>query len=498
MAEARAFCVHWDAKLLQEILPQTVQNMLLVPELREEETIIERLPVMVSYDMNEQLLGLPEISPGEKKGERVAEAVNEVLKDWKIVDRVQAISFDTTSIITGPSKGAPLLLEKLLGRKLLYMPCRHHIYDMQLREVIEAKLGKISDGSVPIFDRFREAWSEMKGFQRNQSLPGIIDDTVAAKIPVGTQEDVKSFCKTQLKIPQPSKDHKEFLQMILLFLGGEIPNYRFSSPGLISNARLMAKAIFCIKIFLFRKYVKMSPTKLDNIRDVCIYIVTLYVKAWLGSTKAVEAPNQDWEYLKAATRYTSVDHVVSERLVKHFCGQLWYLGGEAIALALYDNNVPSDVKLKISEAIRKFQSNQVKHEVEVKDETEEDSDEEDGAKVVIVGGAKRIELAPHQVHEIFLAKDLSFFVTVETGNFFKRFGLSTDFIGTEPDTWPQRDDYQAAREFVQKLHVISEVAERGERFLEEYNRILSRNESERRYLLQVASRHRQLFPLQTP
>lgn len=156
---------------------------------------VDRLPVIVTYDGNEQLLGVPKIPSGKGKGKRIAEAISGLLLEWKITDRVQAISFDTTSTNTGQFQGASLLLEQILERDIFYLPCRHHIYELQLKEVSEAKFGKTSGPGVPMFARFKEKWDNIK-YKTYRS--GIEDDEVAARIPVQAQMEIKSFCLAQL------------------------------------------------------------------------------------------------------------------------------------------------------------------------------------------------------------------------------------------------------------------------------------------------------------
>ena len=84
-------------------------------------------------------------------------------------------------------------------------------------------------------------------------------------------------------------------------------------------------------------------------------MVTLYVKAWFSTTRATEAPNNDLSLLKAIAGYASIDKIVSQRLVKRFCGHLWYLSGEAVAFALFYPNIPCDIKRKMAHAIRVFE-----------------------------------------------------------------------------------------------------------------------------------------------
>lgn len=459
-------------------------------------------------------MGIPTIPSGKGKGKRIAEAIYSLLLEWKIADRVQAISFDTTS--NGKFQGVSLMLEQMLERDVFYLPCRHHIYELQLKEVFEAKFGKTSGPGVPMFSSFKEKWENIKD---KPYSPGIEDDEVAAKISVEVQIDIKSFCLAQLKEKQPRNDYKEFLQIVLLFLGQNIPSYHFSPPGPVSHARWMAKGIYCPKMFLFRKHLNLN--ELNGLRDVSIFIVTLYVKAWFSSTKAIEAINNDLNFLKGIVRYASIDQIVSERLVKRFCGHLWYLSGEAVALGLFDPNIPCDIKRKMAKAILIFEEEKEEYEEELSDDEmdessvdasekesdvgaiEEDDLEDSGSSgnqdrarsVHVFGfqGVKRITLTSKQINKEVMHNDLSHFVTPETANFFTRFGLSADFIGTDPDVWKDREDYQKSLEILSNLHVVNDAAERGVKLIADYTNVLCRNEEEKIFLLQVVAENRKNY-----
>lgn len=115
--------VHWDGKLMESI------------EFKEKR---ERLPVKITNEGMEQLLGVPELE--DSTGLSASDAVYDLLEEWKQLDNVQCCCFDTTSTNTGCWQGAAVRLEQRLGRSLLYLPCRHHISEVILRAVFELKV----------------------------------------------------------------------------------------------------------------------------------------------------------------------------------------------------------------------------------------------------------------------------------------------------------------------------------------------------------------------
>ncbi|CAI6362813.1 unnamed protein product [Macrosiphum euphorbiae] len=92
---------------------------------------------------------------------------------------VKALSFDITAVSSGRLGGTCVLLERLLGKKLFYLPCRHHIYEIILRSVFEEKFNKPTAKDVPIFKRFQLSWKKKN---KNGFSPGISDKQIKEMI----------------------------------------------------------------------------------------------------------------------------------------------------------------------------------------------------------------------------------------------------------------------------------------------------------------------------
>jgi len=149
--------VHWDEKML--------------PSLTGKD-LVERLPVLISCEGREKLLGVPKLSAGT--GEEQAENVFQLLIDWRISDSVVAVCCDTTASNAGRLNGACVLLEQRLKKDMLYLMCRHHIYELVLRCVFEEKFGITSGPNIPLFKKFQEYWSKLN---TNNYNPGIEDNS---------------------------------------------------------------------------------------------------------------------------------------------------------------------------------------------------------------------------------------------------------------------------------------------------------------------------------
>ena len=71
---------------------------------------------------------------------------------------VIAMSFDTTSSNTGRLNGACVLIEQTLKKNLLYLACRHHMYELVIGAVISTCLGQSSGPEILLFKRFQTQW----------------------------------------------------------------------------------------------------------------------------------------------------------------------------------------------------------------------------------------------------------------------------------------------------------------------------------------------------
>lgn len=68
-----------------------------------------------------------------------------------------------TLIFIKKISGAVVFLEQFLGRVLLYLACRHHIFELILRLVFETKTDlPTKSPNVPLFVRFQKEWGKTR------------------------------------------------------------------------------------------------------------------------------------------------------------------------------------------------------------------------------------------------------------------------------------------------------------------------------------------------
>lgn len=328
---------------------------------------------------------------------------------------------------------------------------------------------------VALFERFQEAWEDIK---EKNFTPGTSDKDIYSQI-CDCIDETKIFIEKQLKKEICRGDYREFLELSLLFIGGRIPHTKrqkviFHPPGAVHHARWMAKAMYALKILLFREHFTLSSQQLNGLKAFCVFVIRFYVKLWFRCSNAIKAPYRDLTFLKTIFN-DSKDPKTSTEVVRKFCKHLWYLGEESIALAFFDDDVPVELKRKMVTKL-----NIEGEEIQPVDE----EDDEDPSKRFVVN--------PKDVEEI-VSKDLSFFVTHNTLIFFGRFDIDTNFLHHDPSVWHQREDFKHGKELLRHLKVVNDTAERGVKLMEEYNSILTRNETERQYIVEVVSEYRKTY-----
>lgn len=435
--------LHFDAKLMLDLTGPSK---------------VDRIAVLVSYNGTTKFLGAPKINSGT--GENIAEVVYQRLCQWNIIDQVKGVSFDTTSSNTGTKSGAVVLLEEKMNRKLMYFPCKHHINEISLRTVFETKLSSTTAPEVPSFKRFFDAWPKLN---HDVFASGLGDEIVNAKIGATERMEIIEFCKIQLVKSHSREDYKEMIELALMFPGEG--KYNFKTPGATSHARWMSKAIYSFKIFLFRDQFRLSKREKDGLRDICIFLIMLYIKVWFGSTNAISAPLLDLNFVKDTIKYSKTDSSVSAAVLKKMSNHLWYLCEETVALAFFDKNVPFEEK-------RKMVKNLQLQEPIVK----------------LKNGRNYSNLIEFQNYF------LSDFVSEKTKQFFSHFGLSSTFLEHDPSTWETTFDFQEGWSFCRDLQVVNDTAERGVKFIQDYNRILTNDEEELQLVLQTVEAYRKKYP----
>lgn len=444
--------LHWDGKLLPDLLKKDK---------------VDRIAILVSCGGEEQLIGVPGLE--NSKGNTQARAIFTEVNDWGLISRIEGMCFDTTSVNTGCWNGVCTFLEQLFDKELLYLACRHHILEIMLKSIFDCVMGSTTAPHPDIFNRFSKAWSAIdKG-----NFKTVIDDP-EVEFDENEANEITSFLLQQLHTSHnlPRDDYKEFLQLSLVFLGCLHPDLlNFKSPGAIHHARWMAKGIYCLKMFIFKSQFRMTDVEHDGIRRICVFIVKIYVKAWFKCTEATLAPNLDFEMMKSLISYKKIDEVIANAALSKLLNHLWYLNPEQVTFAFFDETLDNEVKRNMASKLLSLEHQNQEHEEE---------------RIV------RFTITQADV-DLFTNRNLDYFLSARSLNLFTRVGITTAFLHTNPEDWDKHEDYQKARNFVKRLRVVNDTAERGVKLIADFNNHL-KDEDQQQFLLHVASECRKLYP----
>lgn len=238
----------------------------------------DRLAINVSSFKGCKLLAIPTIPNG--RGKTIANTVFETLSKWDLIDNVRAFCFDTTASNTGWKKGSAPILSKMMPNQVLFLACRHHVAELLLAKIFGLTVEpETSAPTIGIFKRLKTWWENHHGtividFKKIKENSVINDVLIGQHFPKRVRDDLVKFARLQLKKNHSRADYKEFAHLALLCLG-ETPIDKhgkpidLKSPGAVSRARFMGKAIYSMKMYLLRDQFTLSGILLPLIFILC-------------------------------------------------------------------------------------------------------------------------------------------------------------------------------------------------------------------------------------
>lgn len=401
----------------------------------------------------------------------MANAVSDALQEYGVSDLVVGLCCDTTASNTGEYNGAAVLIEHLLEKDLLILPCRHHhIFEIVLRAVFDSKFTNVSGPNVPIFARFKKEWD---GLDLTQLKSGIADPLIG-KLLENDIQDIHEFIKQQLTLNHDRKDYLELLELSLLFIGIIPDNITFHTPGAMHQARWMAKAIYSLKIFLLRSTFKLKSTEEKSLAMICVFIVKIYLRIWFVATSSIKAPNCDFQLIKSIYNFQAIDKKICESALGKILNHLWYLNPENCLLALFDDDVDTETKQKMVKKVIELSQNADKPD-------SLDSNDKQVLRKAVVSRA--------DIPKLF-DEGLEQFINATSINFFHKLGLNTSWLTENCENWLEDSNYQECLSAVTNLSVVNDVAERGVKLMQEYNDLFTKDEEQKQFLIQILDDYR--------
>jgi len=226
------------------------------------------------------------------------------------------------------------------------------------------------------------------------------------------------------------------------------------------NARLMAKAIYSLKMVLFKGQLTLTARELKGLTELALFVALVYGRFWHEAPLASHAPLNDVQMLGLLQTYPNRTVTAFSALSRH----LWFFLEHLVGLAFFDDRVESHVKKAIADNLQLPKTRSALHRVDASDADFNNSET---------------------------------FVTERTNRLFEllsRTGVeeSRSFLSKDPEAWEADASYQL-HERVKMLRVVNDSAERGIALIKKYNQSPTKDEEQKQFLLRFVQSHRQQF-----
>jgi len=236
----------------------------------------------------------------------------------------------------------------------------------------------------------------------------------------------------------------------LFFFGGTPPcGITFQYPGAIHRARWMARAIYSLKMWLFRNQYEPLQTYSSgstrksrgpsykeqiwkHLNEVCLFVTAVYIKFWFESPSPTAAPRNDLNLLRTLSTYQNKE--IANVATHAFSRHLWYLSELLVGFSFFDDNVSVDEKKLMVLALKHNKGSN--------------------------NPSKRVEMVYKRLPAL-VTKSLHEFVTSSTTRLFKILDLSDVFLQCDPSEWKHHQSYHSSQQVVQSVKVVNDLAERG-------------------------------------
>ena len=437
----------------------------------------DRLAVCISVPnmIPGQFLASPGMPDG--KGKTMSTNLNNVIEEFGLTPKVEALVFDTTASNTGVWRGATSLLEKTLGRAMFWLACRHHVAELFIKHANDSVRGESKAPEDSVFTKFRRNFGLINGDERELWLWPDENDWRHQRA-----LEVLAWAENHMKMGTwPREDYRELLELTVIFLGGAAKRMQYGCFNIVSNpirkpgachrARFMAHCLYILKIFLYKsQFIELTPEQASQICILAEYIALIHVPYFLKTPISTSAPRQDrdmWIDLvayKGCFDETSVQFQMVTAVQDNFCSHLWYLTEQLVVFSLFDKYLPNEERKAIASQLSR-------------------------------------QRRPAQFHPgkpkfcSYLMRDdvcLESFVGEKSWLLFDKLDASGNWLNDEPETWENDSEYCRISLFLRDLKVVNDLAERCVKDVQEYKNF-SHDSSHRDEILMVASDHRKIF-----
>lgn len=298
--------------------------------------------IILSHSENENVtLGLFAIP--SHSGSDCTNKIVEMIEEYNLGERLVGFVCDTENVNSGRFNGVCNLVEIHLEKSLLHFMCRHHIHELVLKAVFREIFGtSTGPTSITIFKPLIEKWETIKqnGFKYEPVDNDLLNSSDELRQLV---EESKQALLIHARNKNVRHDYAEITDLCLKFLGIQTQT-SFKVVGAVDNARWMNKAIYPLKMFLFRYELDLDDETVKKLQRFCLFVAIIYTKFWNESSISIDAPINDLKFLKEMDNYKEFDREIALAGMIALKRHLWYLGDELVILSLFSKKLSNEEK----------------------------------------------------------------------------------------------------------------------------------------------------------
>ena len=94
-------------------------------------------------------------------GKAQATAAIYLSKKWPVEKSLVSVGLDTTTSNTGLRQGSVIRIEQELQKRLLWLSCRHHMYELHIKHAFTKLFGERSGPDDLLFKSFQSIWPDL-------------------------------------------------------------------------------------------------------------------------------------------------------------------------------------------------------------------------------------------------------------------------------------------------------------------------------------------------
>ena len=101
----------------------------------------------------------------------------------------------------------------------------------------------------------------------------------------------------------PRDDYLELLQLVIVWLGGEVRNFRFCFPGPDHHACWLSKAIYFLKLAILQNQFSMDEHEIQEVTLMSEFVGLFYARGFFECPLPGSAPLNDLKFLTQIVQY---------------------------------------------------------------------------------------------------------------------------------------------------------------------------------------------------